>query len=218
MSDGMPYPRQKLTYRVRLPGGQKRLREAALYVAQKAQVLERFGLVKLNKILWKADFSAFAERGVPVTGRAYQRLRLGPAPVEMRPLLAEMEQEGEIALEQTDFGITVDGIPVIERRPIALVDPTFRWFSQDDLAFLDASIDYYKDMSANKTSDDSHGVAWSTRFDGDPMPYDSALFSDEKPPMAQLLRMAGSKGPFEIVSKDELKAMSALAAPTIPKE
>ncbi|MFZ3235603.1 MAG: hypothetical protein WA184_09560, partial [Stellaceae bacterium] len=72
------------------------------------------GLIKLNKILWKADFDAYAARNIPVTGRAYQRLELGPAPREMRPLLNEMIRARLIHLEETDFG---DG--VIEYRPIA---------------------------------------------------------------------------------------------------
>jgi hypothetical protein len=54
----------RLTYRVELPGGQVRLREAALYVMKKCENLHFFGLTKLNKILWKADFSAFAARRV----------------------------------------------------------------------------------------------------------------------------------------------------------
>lgn len=190
MSDRKPQSPNKLTYRVALPGGQKRLREAILYVAGNAATLERFGLIKLNKILWRADFTAFADRGVPVTGRAYQRLALGPAPIEMRPLLAEMEQEGQIGFEETDFGLGADGAPMIERRPVPLVEPVLRWFSQDDLSYLDASIEYYRQMSGKRTSDDSHGIAWSTRFDGDPMPYESALLSDDRPSPAQLTRIA----------------------------
>ena len=56
---------RKLTYRFKLPGGQRRLREMVLYVSERNSDTERFGLVKLNKILWKADFSAFADRGIP---------------------------------------------------------------------------------------------------------------------------------------------------------
>lgn len=181
---------QKLTYRVKLPGEQLRLKELVLYIAQKSADMERFGLIKLNKILWKSDFTAFKERGVPVTGRAYQRLRLGPAPVEMRPLLAEMSQDGLVRWGEEYFGVTPDGEEIVERRPIALVDPVLRWFSCDDLAYVDAAIEYYRPMTGTETSDDSHGMAWKSRKNLDPMPYESIFLSDARPSAAQLERAA----------------------------
>ena len=74
---------------MRLPGGQGRLREMVLYVCAACRDAERFGKVKLNKILWRADFKAFAERRVPLTGRTYQKLAAVPAPLEMPLVLAE---------------------------------------------------------------------------------------------------------------------------------
>lgn len=181
---------QKLTYRVELPGGQSRLREMVLYVSEHSADAEYFGLVKLNKTLWKADFSAFADRRIPVTGRAYQRLALGPAPVEMRPLLAEMIQDGQIELKSFFFGKDQSGKEIIEYRPLAKVTPVLRWFSDDDLFYVDASISYYRPFTGRETSDDSHGIAWSSRNDLDPMPYESAIFSDEHPKESQVNRLA----------------------------
>lgn len=180
---------QKLTYRFKLPGGQARLREMVLYVSQQNADTDRFGLVKLNKILWKADFSAFAERGVPVTGRAYQRLRLGPAPVEMKPLLAEMIQDGLLELKPFFFGKDQSGEEIIEYRPIAKETPALRLFSMDDLSYVDAAIAYYRPLTGRETSDDSHGIAWASRNDLDPMPYESALLSDKTLQSAQLDRI-----------------------------
>jgi len=131
------------------------------------------GLTKLNKILWKADFDSYAARHVPVTGRAYQRLELGPAPKEMKPLLNDMLQSGSIRLELTDFG---DGI--VERRPIAESDPRMHYFSVEDLDFVEAAISYYWDKTGKETSDDSHGVAWRSRENGDTMFYELAYLSD----------------------------------------
>lgn len=163
----------KLTFKVPLPGGQSRLREAALYVMKKCADAEAFGLVKLNKIIWRADFRAYAARRVPVTGRQYQRLAQGPAPVEMYPILQEMQRDGDIRIERRPAG------QFEEQRPIALVTPSLRYFSADDIAYLDASIDGYWNHTGRDVSKDSHGVAWETRSNGDPMPYDLALLSDD---------------------------------------
>lgn len=164
----------RLTYKVSLPGGQQRLREAALYVMEKCAECESFGLTKLNKILWRADFTAFARRRQPVTGRIYQKLKYGPAPVEMQPLLNELQRGGYMTIERRGV------VPFVESRPVGLVSPSLRHFSEDDLAFLDEAIRFYWDYTATGVSNQSHGVAWKTREIGDPMPYESSLLSDER--------------------------------------
>ncbi|MDB5659823.1 MAG: hypothetical protein JWS10_2438 [Cypionkella sp.] len=162
-----------LTQRVNLPGGQDRLRQLILYICTKNIGAKYFGRVKLNKILWKSDFSSYAIRQVPVTGRAYQRLPQGPAPKEMMPLYREMLRDGVVREEITDFGGGK-----IEKRPSALHQPNLALFSAEDISFVDSAITYYWAMTGTETSDDSHGAAWSTRHDGDPMPYESAFLSD----------------------------------------
>lgn len=164
----------KLTYYVELPGGQNRLRQLVLYVARRCETAKRFGGIKLNKILWKSDFDSFAMRQIPVTGRRYQREKFGPIPREMLPLHREMQQKGLIRIELVDFGEDV-----VEHRTIAVVAPDLELFTPDDLRFVNAAIQYYWNLTGMETSDDSHGVAWQTRANGDPMPYELAFLSDK---------------------------------------
>ena len=125
-----------------------------------------------------------------MTGRPYHRLALGPAPVEMKPLLAEMMQDGHLELQSFFFGKDQYGKDIIEYRPLAKVTPVLRWFSDDDLYYVNNSISYYSQFTGRETSDDSHGIAWSSRNDLDPMPYEFAIFSDEHPKDLQLNRLA----------------------------
>ena len=164
---------RRVSYKIELSGGQRRLKEVILYVAQRSAEMRFFGAIKLNKILWRADFRSFYERGQPVTGRQYQRLELGPAPVEMTPVLNEMLREGLIRIElrmQADLP---------EKRTIALSNPVLRFFSDEDCEFLDESVRHYWDMTGSETSDQSHGVAWKIRHDGDPIPYEASYLSDQ---------------------------------------
>lgn len=181
-----------LTASVPMSDGQRRLRALILYVAEECRDAPRFGLTKLNKILWKADYSAFAERGRPVTGRAYQRLKWGPAPIEMKPLLRDMFEAGEISYANTDFGDDV-----VEQRIIAEVRSDVRVFMAEELRFVDRAISHYWDKTGTEASDDSHGIAWKTRVDGDPMPYELAYLSDrelEGRQLARLLDKATARG------------------------
>jgi antitoxin SocA-like protein len=135
----LPETAPKLTWRVSLPRGQRRLREAIIYVAKKCETAPHLGLVKLNKIIWRADFDSFAQRGQPVTGRQYQRLPQGPAPVEMLPVLNEMQADRLLRIDRRKI------VDFVEHRPVALVDPNLTLFSKGDIDFLDHAIAIYWD-------------------------------------------------------------------------
>lgn len=181
-----------LTYAVELPGGQNRLRQLILYVADRCRDAQRFGHIKLNKILWKSDFESYSVRKVPITGRRYQREKFGPVPKEMLPLHRDMIRHGLIRVDDVDFG---DG--VVEHRTMPLISPDLTLFGDEDLAFVEGSIAYYWNMTGMESSDDSHGVAWKTRANGEPLPYESAFLSDRgvaAPQMLRLQRLAFSQG------------------------
>jgi hypothetical protein len=163
---------------VKLVGGQDRLRDLILYVAKRCERATRLGRVKLNKIIWKADFDSYAARKVPITGGRYQRLALGPALKDMAPTLQRMRDAGLLREDETIF--SEGASEIIEFRPIALVEPNLSLFTEEDIKFVDAAIAYYWAMTGNETSDDSHGIAWKTRKNGDPMPYELAFLSGKK--------------------------------------
>ena len=173
------FTKPRLTTRFQLRGGQDRLRRLIIYIAHRCADAKFFGQIKLNKILWKADFDAFAARGVPVTGRDYQRLPLGPAPKEMKPLYRDMLKDGIITTKRVEFGEDNFGNKITEFRTIPLVPADLSLFEPDDIAFVDAAIEYYWDMTGTETSDDSHGMFWKTHNNGDPLPYELAILSDE---------------------------------------
>jgi Protein of unknown function (DUF4065) len=173
-----------VTYRVDLSGGQRRLKEAILYVAQKGQQMKFFGRIKLNKIIWRADFRSFYERRQPVTGRTYQKLQWGPALTEMMPIMNDLLREGLLIEEPQSRGGKK------EFRPVAKADPVLRLFSAEDLEFLDESLHHYWDKTGSEASDESHGVAWKSRNIGDAIPYEAAYFEDKALPKATLKRLA----------------------------
>ncbi len=191
----LPPIRPKLTWKVNLPGGQHRLREAVLYVSKRCEDATLFGLVKLNKIIWRADFVSFVERGQPVTGRIYQRLPQGPAPIEMLPVLNELQADNLLRIERS----TVGGYE--QQRPIALAVPNMTLFSPGDVACFDRAISLYWDKSGKETSDLSHGVAWKTHEDGEPIPYEMAYLSDEPLGSSQKSRLLGLAERFDWRSK-----------------
>jgi hypothetical protein len=171
------------TVSIPLPGQQRRVKELILYIAKRCEGARYFGAIKLNKILWKADFTSYADRRVPITGREYRRRKFGPALFEMPRIHADMLRDGLIKIEHRDFGDDM-----VENRTVALAHPDLSLFAEDDIRFVDSSIQYYWEKTGSEASDDSHGVAWTSRLDGDPMPYELAFLSDEGLDLPHLMR------------------------------
>lgn len=163
------------TFQTLADGQDARLKQLVLFVAEECENAPYFGLTKLNKIIWKADFTSFAKTGTALTGCGYQRLPFGPAPFAMVPILRALEQDKSITYLDKEFG---NG--VTERRVIAKVPSNTNVFRVSELNYARRAISYYWDMTGAETSDDSHGIAWRTRDDGDRMHYELAYLSDRK--------------------------------------
>lgn len=172
----------RFSERVSLPNDAARLKEMIIYISGKCQDDIYFGATKLNKILFKSDFRSFKRRGQPITGTAYFRLRAGPAPRAMVPIMRELHAEDAIATQRR----WVWGRE--QRRPIALRPANLRIFDGEDIAIVDEVIAELWNLSATEASRESHGIQWVTRDNQDPIPYETALLSDEPPTADDIVR------------------------------
>src|SRR5262245_17319205 len=80
-----------------------RLREIILLIAMRSEGDEPFGAVKLNKLLFYADFLSYVKFGESITGQEYQALPQGPAPRRMLPVLQRMQKNGVLAIRENDY-------------------------------------------------------------------------------------------------------------------
>src|SRR3990172_2186257 len=94
-----------------------RLKEAILYVSHLCEEDEKFGAVKLNKILYYADFRAYREFGRSITSATYQHLPEGPAPKELLRARDELISEGALEIEPRQVFSFVQQRPVAKREP-----------------------------------------------------------------------------------------------------
>jgi hypothetical protein len=154
-----------------------------LYVAARCQDAERFGVVKLNKIVVFADFTAFARTGSPISGVEYMREKNGPVPRKMKPVLAQLERERSIAIAQVPiFGKT-------EHRVLPLREPNLDLFTPWDIAIIDEVIAMAWDKNGTELSDFSHGRAWEVAGEsGVTIPYEAAFISDRPLTAADIAR------------------------------
>ena len=162
-----------LSFRVAVPRGKQRFRELIIYVSKKCEGDSFFGAIKLNKILYYSDFSAFEVFGAPLTGLPYFKLPFGPAPQWLLPIRTELINEGALAISQVEIG------DLVQDRTIALRDPYLSLFVQDEIDLVDRVIEKLWGQTATEVSDASHDIRWRTLNLRDFLPYEFAYLDNE---------------------------------------
>lgn len=151
----------------------EKLRELVLYIADRCEEDQRFSAVKLNKILFYADFLSFAKYGESVTGVQYKKYPQGPVPTVLKRVRSEMEESGESVLRKKDYH------GIAQHRVIPLRDSNLNKFSARDIALVDKVIERLWNDNATQVSAMSHDRAWRNSENGEPIPYEAVFVSDE---------------------------------------
>ncbi len=151
------------------------LRELILYIAHKCQSHQKFGAVKLAKILFYSDFISFAKYGKSITGTQYKKLPLGPVPTAAKAVEASMVAENEIVVKH-------EGLPpYVQRRIIALREANLDdYFKPHDIALVDQIIEELSDLNASEVSRRSHDLAWQVAGDYEVIPYEAVFIYDRE--------------------------------------
>ncbi|HWW02152.1 MAG TPA: Panacea domain-containing protein [Candidatus Acidoferrum sp.] len=180
-----------------LPNDDK-LKELILYVSTQSVDDTWFGAVKLNKILFYADFLSYLKRGESITGQEYFALREGPAPKRMLPITDKMISDGEFAYQLLDVGM-----PHRQKKPIALRPPDLKKLRAEDIAIVNEVIDKLRGMNGTQTSEMSHRfagyVAAFAQGEKTKIPYSTVRFDTkefwgiETPPLSQKLISYGKQ-------------------------
>jgi len=152
-----------------------KLAEMILYVCQKCADDPCFGSIKLNKILYFADFYHYGNFGAAITGVEYQKLPHGPAPRRLLPVRNRLIEERALGIQPVALrsGDT-------QKRPVNLRQADLRQFSGEEIATIDEIIDCLKNLNSAEASDLSHKmVGWQLVDEGETIPYSTVFLSNE---------------------------------------
>lgn len=153
-----------------------KLRELILLISEWSQADPKFGAIKLNKLLFHADFSAFLTHGEPITGQEYFALPQGPAPRRLKPITDQMRRRNEFAWQEVEYF----GKP--QKRPVALRPPNLSAFSATDMNLVHQTVEKFWKMNATEISDQSHlFLGWKSAHLKETIPYSTALVSRRSP-------------------------------------
>jgi hypothetical protein len=150
---------------------ERRFAEIVLYVAKRIEDDPRGGAIKLNKILYFADFAHQRAFGRPITWAEYQRLPMGPAPRRLKPVRELLVAQGDAVLRSE----MLSGYE--QKRLVALRDPdhTILNLSDDERRMLDDAIKMLWGRTGWEASELSHRpMAWQLISDFETIPYEYA--------------------------------------------
>lgn len=154
----------------------EKLREMILLISEWSQVDPKFGAIKLNKLLFHVDFSAYLTFGEPITGQEYFKLPQGPAPRRLKALTERLKKTGEFAWQEVSY------FGHIQKKPIALRPANPAKFSGPEIALIRQTVEKFWAMSATDISEQSHlFLGWKVAHLQETIPYSTALVSRRKP-------------------------------------
>lgn len=161
----------------------EKLRELILYISIQSEGDEPYGRIKLNKLLFYADFLAYLDFNKPITGHEYQALTWGPAPRQLLPIMQDLQRRGEIAIRQIDF------YGHEQHRPFALREPDLSVFSVSEIALISRLIKRCWGKTARQMTEESHQfVGWQLASDKESIPYSVALVGTREPTLDERRR------------------------------
>ena len=151
-----------------------KFKELILYISDRCEGDPTFGAVKLNKILFLADYFAYAELGRPITGAEYIALDRGPAPKLMMPIRDSMADSGDLVVRRKrQFGFE-------QHRVIPLRDPDISMLEREEINLVEKVLEACQHETGAALSDMTHEWAgWRIAESHEVIPYPTIFLSDE---------------------------------------
>lgn len=142
--------------------------QMAVYMATHCTDL---GRTKLNKAMFYADFSCFAESSCSMSGLMYARATRGPIVEQYETVFGQMVREGHLVEESVSYG----PIDAAVFKPNEDFDPSL--FTESDLRILERVVQFVNSFAtAKELSEYSHKERlWVENDNGDALSYMGAF-------------------------------------------
>jgi hypothetical protein len=161
-----------------------KFKELVLYLSQRSAADEGFGMVKLNKLLYRCDFEAYRLLGRSITGEQYEKQEFGPVARHLPIALDDLAASGYVVWLRIPAGEFVRQVPDA-REPADLSQ-----FEAAELRIVEKALGDLAEFGGRKVSEWSHeqSSGWRAASIGEEIPYGSALISTEPLSEAQMAR------------------------------
>jgi uncharacterized phage-associated protein len=178
MAEAMPFDRGKF-------------KELVVYFCASAEQAndEGFGMVKLNKLLYLADFEAYRVLGQPLTAETYEKQEFGPVARDLPIVLDELAAAGRLRWLTIPRGQYERKVPALTKDPDAVADMSN--FSDEEKDVITSALTELAVHGGRSASEWSHeeSAGWRmAREYGDTIDYATAIVSTDPIPEEDLIR------------------------------
>jgi len=150
----------------------EKLREMILYIAEQSEGDEKFGVTKLNKLLFFADFLAYQWYGSSISGANYEVMPEGPMLKDFYHIQDELILSKDLVIKRNEY------IGYLQKKPLALRSANISIFKPEEIDVIVHIINDFRDMNASEISAKSHEfLGWQVVNMREEIPYSTALVS-----------------------------------------
>jgi hypothetical protein len=166
-----------------------KFKELVVFFAAASANDEGFGMVKLNKLLYRADFEAFRLLGQSMTGETYEKQDYGPVARDLPIVLDDLAADGRLYWQLIPRGKYTRKVPTPSGDPDAVADMST--FSEGEREVLAKTIAELLPHGGRGSRDWSHkqSAGWNVVSEhGQPIDYGTAFISTRGIPPQDLER------------------------------
>ncbi|MFI4991120.1 MAG: Panacea domain-containing protein [Solirubrobacterales bacterium] len=168
-----------------------KFKELVVYLCASAEQAgdEGFGMVKLNKLLYRSDFEAYRLLGHPITGEIYEKQEFGPVARHLPVALDDLAAAGRLQWQSIPRGPHTRKVPTMTADPDSVAD--LSRFSPEELRIVKSSEKELAAHGGKSVSEWSHeqSAGWRmARLNGEAIDYASAIISTDPIPEGDLIR------------------------------
>lgn len=131
---------------------------------------DQLGAIRLNKVLWFADVTAYKMDGRSITGEKYVKRQFGPAPGRILRALDELARDGAILVLDPE-------VEYAPRKFYSLAAPPPGRLSNGEKLITSAVLDDVLGRTASEISEMSHDDVWQAAEIGEEIPMYATLAS-----------------------------------------
>jgi uncharacterized phage-associated protein len=161
-----------------------KFKELVLLLAERSVDDPLMSRVKLNKLLYYADFESYRRRGRSITGATYVKGEFGPMAAELPGAEKELGRAGYLTWRTDETG------PHPRKIPVALEKADETQFIEEELGLVSDALMDLKDLGGAGARDWSHNnsAGWNLVEDEAPIPYSTTFISTDPIPKEDIER------------------------------
>jgi hypothetical protein len=179
----------------------RKLQELILYIASRA---ENIGAVKLEKLLYLCDFTAYDRLGTSITGEVYRHFKNGPIAKHLKPVVFDMENDKKsisVTSEELAAGISFTRFKPKRESDLSV-------FSKEELAIADEILKEFGRWTAKQLIKYVHDDwTWKLTDENKEIPYYLAPYRRHaKPDDTEIAELVARKEYQDVLAKTLVSA------------